>query len=118
MGVFLQEHLQTIMMISFILAATLGVYKVYVLFEQNGGDSIDIQTLEEEIAQIAKRVLASGHIATKEALYEAILKDAAFDTKRYSNFNQNRFNQVLERLYILYGVEDFDALVKVLASTK
>ena len=118
MGEFLKEHIESIMMIAFVVATALGMYKVYVMFEKQADDGVDINTLEDEIVAILKGIVQKEPSVTKEALFEKIQKDAAFDEERYFNFNQNRFNQILERLYIETKTESFEDLKKLLSDNR
>lgn len=113
MGEFFSENLQTIMMVSFLLAAALGMYKFYVLFEKQDSSGVDIKTIENELAEIVEAVLKEGEVE-KSALYDAVISHERFDKERYWNFNQNRLNQVLDLLYIRYKVGEFEELVSKL----
>lgn len=110
MGEFLKEHLESIMMISFVLATALGMYKVYVMFEKQADEGIDIKTLEDEIIAIIEDIFRRGENPSKEELYRKIKSDVAFDDERYSNFNENRLNQILERLHIHYKTDTYKQL--------
>ena len=112
MGEFFKEHLESVMMISFLLATALGMYKVYVMFEKQADAGIDIKTLEDEIIAIIENIFKRGKTPSKEELFKMIQVDAAFDKERYKNFNQNRFNQILDRLYTKYNTGTYDELSK------
>ncbi len=118
MGDFLKDHLESIMMISFVLATVLGMYKVYVMFEKQADEGIDIKTLEDEIILIIEKIFERGEKPSKEELYRKIREDASFDGERYSNFNQNRLNKILERLYIHHKTESYESLSKKLSEKK
>ncbi|SFV59080.1 hypothetical protein MNB_SM-7-189 [hydrothermal vent metagenome] len=111
MGEFFKEHLESIMMISFLVASALGMYKVYVMFESQADDGIDIKTLEDEIIAIIKDLISKEDISKRELLSK-IEEDRSFDKDRYSNLNENRLNQILDRLYTEYKIESYDELVK------
>ena len=114
MGEFLKEHLESIMMISFVLATALGMYKVYVMFEKQANEGIDIQTLEDEIIAIIEDIFKRGEIPSRKELYEKIKQDANFDDERYSNFNENRLNQILNKLHIHYKTNSYEQLAQKL----
>ena len=118
MGEFFKEHLESIMMISFVLATALGIYKVYVMFEKQADEGIDIKTLEDEIIAIIEDIFKRGDEPEKEELYAKITSDTAFDSERYANFNQNRLNQILERLHIHYKTENYGQLSQKLKDRK
>ncbi len=105
------------MMVSFLVASALGIYKVYVMFEKQEADGIDIKTLENELAEMIESIFKEKRIA-KEELYEAVLSHSRFDKERYRNFNQNRLNQVLDLLYMRYKVEGFEDLVSKLSNNR
>ena len=110
MGEFLKEHLESIMMISFVLATAFGMYKVYVMFEKQSDEGIDIKTLEDEIITIIEKILKTQDSLSKEKLFEKIQSDTAFDKERHFNFNQNRLNQILDRLHIHYKTQSYEEL--------
>ena len=118
MGEFFKEHLESIMMISFLLATALGMYKVYVMFEKQADEGIDIKTLEDEIIAIIETIFKRGEMPSKEELYGMIEREESFDKERYKNFNQNRLNQILDRLYTQYKTEDYEQLSKTLKDIK
>lgn len=118
MGEFFKEHLESIMMISFVLAAALGMYKVYVMFEKQADEGIDIKTLEDEIIAIIEDIFKRGEMPSKKELYKKIQDSAAFDSERYSNFNENRLNQIIERLHIHYKTADYEQLSEKLKDQK
>ena len=114
MGEFFKEHLESVMMISFLLATALGMYKVYVMFEKQTDEGIDIKTLEDEIITIIKDIFKKEGMVSKERLYEKIEGHTSFDKERYKNFNQNRLNQILDRLHTQYKTESYEELSKKL----
>ena len=118
MGEFFKEHLESIMMISFLLATALGMYKVYVMFEKQAEEGIDIKTLEEEIIAMIEEIFRRGENPSKEELYKKIESEDAFDKERYKNFNQNRLNQILDRLYTQHAIEDYRQLAEKLRERK
>jgi hypothetical protein len=109
MGDFFSEHLETVMMVAFLVATALSVYKVYVIFEKQGSEGVDMNVIENEIIEIIYDLFQKKK-HTKEELFEAIQSHEKFDKERYKNFNLNRFNQILYRLYMKHKVDDFDAL--------
>jgi hypothetical protein len=103
------EYLDEIMMLAFIVATSLGIYKFYVIFEKQKGDGVDIVVVEDEIIHIIKDLLGGSNY-TKSELFEAIKQHPEFSAQRHRSFNENRFNQILYRLYLENGIEDFEAL--------
>ncbi len=118
MGEFLKEHLESIMMISFVLATAFGMYKVYVMFEKQSDEGIDIKTLEDEIIAIIEDIFKRGEEPSRDELYKKIEEDSAFDSERYSNFNENRLNQILDRLHIHYKTQNYEELSEKLKAQK
>ncbi len=106
---FIRENLETLMMVAFIAATAFGIYKVYVMFEKQEHDGIDIQTLEEEIIEIIKSLLREQELSQDELFFK-IQQHENFDGERYRNFNLNRYRQILERLHIEHRTDDFEAL--------
>jgi hypothetical protein len=108
MGNFFSDNLETIMMVAFVVAVALSVYKVYVIFEKQGSDGVDMNTIENEIIEIIYAILQQKKLSQQE-LFEAIQKHEKFDNERYKNFNLNRYNQILYRLYMKHKVDDYES---------
>ncbi len=113
MGEFFKEHLETIMMVSFIAATALGMYKTYVMFEDKNGKGIDPKMIEDELITLLKKVLKGNDIDKKE-LFEQMQRHESFDEERYFNFNENKLNRLLDRLFSEEKVESFEELKKKL----
>ncbi len=103
------EYLESVMMIAFILAVGLGMYKFYILFEKQAADGIDIDTLEKEIIAIIEDLFDKEKYE-KDELFGKIRTHEKFDSERHKNFNLNRFRKVLERLYMRHNVENYEEL--------
>ena len=106
---FFTQHKETVMMVAFLVATALSIYKVYVIFEKQADDGIDINTLEKEIIYIIEEIFSKEKLE-RDALFQKIIEHENFDGQRHKNFNLNRFNQVLERMYIRHKVENYDEL--------
>ncbi len=117
MEAFFKENLETVMMVAFVLATALSIYKVYVMFEKQADDGIDIKTLEEEIIAIIEKIFQRGDNPAKKELLEQIRSDADFDASRYANLNENRLNQILDKLYMQKEVESYNELTQKLSKS-
>ena len=109
MEAFFKEYLETIMMVAFLLAVFLGIYKVYVMFEKQSQEGLDIQTLEDEIISIIGQIF-SQETPSEEELFFKIQEHELFGGGKYKNFNLNRYKQILNRLYLEYKVENYKSL--------
>jgi hypothetical protein len=105
----IKDNLETIMMVAFLLATALSIYKVYVIFEKQAGDGPSIQELEAELSKIIEELIFK-HKSDKKDIYQKIYQHNDFDEERHKNFNENRYNKILESLYLKHQVEDFEQL--------
>jgi len=106
----IKDHLETIMMVAFLLATALSIYKVYVIFEKQADDGVDINTIENELIAIIKELFSSHDISDKKHLHSLVQTHEKFDKERYRNYNENRLNQILDRLHIEHKTQGFDEL--------
>jgi len=106
-----KEHLETIMMVSFLVATALSIYKVYVIFEKQAGEGLSIAELEKQIVAIIESILQNS-TPTKEELFKLVLQHKDFKQDEYKNFNYNRLNQTLEGMFIEKQVQNYDELLK------
>jgi hypothetical protein len=97
------------MMVAFLLATALSIYKVYVIFEKQAGEGPSIQEIEQELSNIIEELI-SAYKSEKKELFAKVFEHQKFDKERYKNFNENRFNQILDGLYIKHKVEDYEGL--------
>ena len=114
----IKDHLETIMMIAFLLATALSIYKVYVIFEKQADDGIDLNTIENELIEIIKELFSSHDVQDKKHLHQLIQEHNDFDKERYRNYNENRLNQILDRLFLEHKIEGFEGLKNILSNNR
>ena len=88
----------TIMMIVFIVAFVISIYKVYAFMPNK--QLLDDDTTpeaQEELLKIILKHLDKENINTKE-LVEKIKNDEEFDSKHFWRFNENKLIQILNKL--------------------
>ena len=103
------------MLIAFLIAMALGVYKVYALFN-TPYTGLDPQTQHKQLQDIIISFLKEDKAQNTEAqsIYEEIKTLDQLQDEEYKNFNRNRFNQLLQQLFYIYEVDSLDELIKVL----
>jgi hypothetical protein len=106
----IKEHLSTIMMVAFLVATALSIYKVYVIFEKQAGEGPSIQEIEDEIIAMFKDIVSKNKSLDKKEIFNNIFGHENFDKERHSNFNENRFNQILQRLHMEHKTETLEQL--------
>jgi len=105
----IHDNLETIMMVAFLIATALSIYKVYVIFEKQAGDGPSIQEIEKELSVIIEELISTCK-DEKEQIFKKVFEHEKFDKERYKNFNQNRFNQILDGLFIKHQVQNYEEL--------
>jgi len=88
----------TIMMIVFIVAFVISIYKVYAFMPNK--QLLDDDTTpeaQEELLNIILKHLDKENINTKE-LVEKVKNDEEFDSKHFWRFNENKLIQILNKL--------------------
>jgi len=107
-----KDEIQFWMLIAFAVASVLGFYKVYFLFNTpvEGLDTkAQHEQLEEIITDFLQELDALEHTAS--SLFERINELEQLQEEEYKNFNQNRFNQLLQQLFHKYEVHTLDELI-------
>ncbi len=101
------------MLITFVILLTIGIYKIYILFNQPT-DGPDTKTEHDELKDIIIVFIQNNSLSNidNESLFEQILAKADFDKEKYTNFNLNRFNQLIQQLFYLYEVDSLDELME------
>jgi len=97
--------LETGMMIAFVAALLLSIWKLYAFFPKKRlPDDDTTPESVEELNSIMMKCIIDGHDKqgnlTHEELFIFMKKDAKFDEKHFWRFNQNRLNQLLNNHYI------------------
>ncbi|MDF1878517.1 hypothetical protein JHD46_02555 [Sulfurimonas sp. SAG-AH-194-C20] len=86
--------ISTLMMIFFLLALSVSIWKIYAFLPNKQLEDDDrTPEAQKELERIMSKVLKQriDTISNKE-LYVAIKEDESFDDKRFWRFNQNRLN--------------------------
>ncbi|MEA3330997.1 MAG: hypothetical protein U9Q29_04805 [Campylobacterota bacterium] len=94
--------ISTLMMIFFILALVVSIWKVYAFLPTKQlADDDTTQESQDELIRITLKVIKSsdGTLSIDE-LFVKIEEDEDFDNERYWRFNKNRLNQLLTSYYI------------------
>ena len=107
------DNLQIWMLTAFFIVLILGMYKVYIMFNQPV-DGPDMKTEHDELKDIIISFIQNNEISdkTNEALFKQLIEKEDFDTQRYRNFNQNRFNQLTQQLFYTYDVSSLAELIE------
>jgi hypothetical protein len=89
------------------------MYKVYLIFSKPVSGP-DIETEHGELRDIIISFIQDHEIPhrTNEALFKQLVSEASFDTQAYKNFNQNRFNQLIQQLFYTYDVNSLTELIE------
>ena len=107
-----KDEIQFWMLIAFAVASIIGFYKVYFLFN-TPIEGIDTKTqhnqLEDIIIDYLKQLNDVNLTANK--LFELLMELEVLQTDEYKNFNQNRLNQLLQRLFYTYEAQDIPELI-------
>jgi len=107
-----KDEIQFWMLIAFAIAFVLSSYKVYFLFS-TPLEGVDTQTqhnqLEDIIIDFIKE-LKNSELTSTELFNQLKTLDSLQDTP-YKNFNENRFNQLLQKLFYTYKVQTLNELI-------
>lgn len=108
-----KDEIQFWMLIAFAVAFVLSSYKIYIMFN-TPIEGTDTQTqhllLEEIILDFLKQIKELESDTTE--VYETLIKQPVLQEEQYKNFNLNRFNQLLQKLYIRYEVTSLTELIQ------
>ena len=96
-------QIETIMMILFIIALIISVWKLYVFLPNKV--LADDDTNEKSVKELEELMLTCIDTPdmTKEELFTAITSHKDFDSKHYWRFNQNRLNHLLNTYFVKNG---------------
>ncbi|MBD3823679.1 MAG: hypothetical protein IE916_04140 [Epsilonproteobacteria bacterium] len=100
----MELSLSTWMMIIFIIALIIGIWKIYVFLPNRAlpdDDTTKEATQELESLMIHAIVKHKGSL-DQAALFDAIRELDGFDRKRFWRFNRNRLEHLLNRYYLLH----------------
>jgi len=90
----------TIMMVFFITALIVGIWKIYAFLPNRrlADDDTTKESQEELISIMQKIIKSSDEELSPQELFKRVCDDKDFDKQHYWRFNQNRLNQLLNRL--------------------
>jgi len=102
----------TWMMIFFILALVVSIWKIYAFLPNKElADDDTTQASQKELQDLMLKVIKSSDAKISVYdLYKNIRNDVNFDEKHFWRFNQNKLNQLLNQYYLenpdIFTIED------------
>jgi len=107
-----KDDIQTWALIAFAIVLALALYKLYAMFNTpvTGPDTKTQHAQLENIIVDFLKDLEISDLDTKE-LFEILIKEDHFEDENYRNFNHNRLNQILQRLYYSYDANSLNELI-------
>jgi len=108
-----KDEIQFWMLIAFAIVFILSSYKIYIMFNAPA-DGIDTQVQYNQLEDIIIEYIQSiqEHDLDANTLFKSLKALDTLKDPSYKNFNQNRFNQLLQQLYLRYEVVSLEALIK------
>ena len=108
-----KDEIQFWMLIAFAAASVLGFYKVYFIFN-TPLKGIDTKTQHDQLEDIILNFLKQSKDTglTSDTLYKELTQLDTLQDDAYKNFNQNRCNQLLQRLLHTYKAESIKELIE------
>ena len=99
------EMIKTGMMIAFIAALILSIWKFYLFFPTEQLEDDDTTTeVKEELLQLMVFCIIdlyeTGLDPTLPLLFDKMINHQTFDNNRFWRFNQNRLNQLIQLYYL------------------
>jgi len=107
-----KDEIQFWMLIAFAVAFVLSAYKVYFLFN-TPSEGINTSTQHNQLQNIMinfLKQLEEVDISPQE-LFNHLIKLEELQDEAYKNFNQNRFNQLLQQLFFTYKATSIKELI-------
>ena len=90
----------TLMMIFFILAFVISIWKIYAFLPNKAlADDDTTKESQDELLNIIRKYVNKENINSKELL-EMVKNDEDFDKEHFWRFNQNKLNQLLRKIEI------------------
>ena len=108
-----QDEIQIWMLTAFIIVLAVSLYKIYIIFNKPpSGVSTEME--HEELRDMIISFIQKSDISdpSNKTLFEALVKEEGFEGERYKNFNQNRFNQLVQGLFYTYKVDTLSELIE------
>jgi hypothetical protein len=92
----------TIMMIFFIIALIISIWKIYMFLpnKQLADDDTTKEAQEKLLTLTLKVIKNSSEDLDLNKLFEKIVNDESFNKEQYWRFNQNKLNQLLNSYYL------------------
>jgi len=112
-----KDEIQFWMLIAFAVVFLLSTYKIHIVFKAPSG-GIDARTQYNQLETIMINFIKESsdlHI-NQTNFFNALMALPDIQKEEYKNFNRNRFNQLLEQLYLQYNVSNLDELIERLKS--
>lgn len=94
--------ISTLMMIFFIIALVISIWKIYHFLPNKPLDDDDTtDEAQKELIRIMLKIIKEndGNLSVDE-LFVKMESDSEFDNQRYWRFNLNRLNQTLHQYYL------------------
>ena len=107
-----KDEIQFWMLVAFILALALSIYKVFMIFTKHE-PGLDIKTQHIQLQTIILGFLKeidNENINAKE-LFTLLQDSDQLQDDAYKNFNMNRLNQLLQQLYYTHEVSSLCELI-------
>ena len=107
-----KDEIQFWMFIAFAVAFLFSSYKVYIIFS-TPVEGIDSNTQHLQLENIIISFLSHTHEGdlTEKTLFQNLKELESLQEDSFKNFNQNRLNQLLKKLYITYEVDSLNELI-------
>ncbi len=107
-----KDEIQFWMLIAFAVAFVFSSYKVYFIFN-TPSEGIDTQTQHKELETIIIEYIKQLDVSdiSSSELFALIKTLESLQERTYHNFNENRFNQLLQQLFHTYNVSTLDELI-------
>lgn len=99
------------MMIAFILAAILMMWKLYSFMPNKPLEDDDQnENSVKELEDLMLKAIKSG-LKDKKEIFNFIIKDEKFDKKHFWRFNENRLNQLLNTYMIKNKISKIEEIL-------
>jgi len=107
-----KDEIQFWMLLAFAVAFVFSAYKVYIIFD-TPTEGIDTPTQHKELEKIIIEFLKQHDVLDIDSaeLFARIKTLEGLQDGAYHNFNENRFNQLLQKLFYTYNVGSLEELI-------
>jgi len=108
-----KDEIQFWMLIAFAVVFILSSYKTYIMFSAPAEGKSTKHQQDDYLAIITDFIKQDSFSnATIEELFTSLKSSDVLQADEYKNFNQNRFNQLIQQLFFIYEVDSLDGLIK------